>query len=133
MVVLIPHWVTLHSLILLSCPHQADFLDCSVVPPIANSDHNGLKITVNCRKPSAPLPRSSQNTRTTWHYAHADFSKARELTHNSEWNTICSSNDVESCWVKCQSSFLSIMEESIPKGVLPPRCHNLPGLNKNLV
>ena len=118
------------DLAFMSSPSQ--LLDCSVFPPIANSDHNGLKIKVNW-KPSAPPLRTCHNTRAIWQYAHADFNKARELIHNTEWNTICSSNDIDSCWAKWQSTFLSIMEESIPKKALPPCCRNLPWLNKNLV
>ena len=107
-------------------------LDCCVIPPIANSDHNGLKITVNW-KPSAQSPRPGQNTRTIWHYAHADFDKARDLIHSTEWDTICTSDDVDSCWAKWQSKFLLIMEESIPKRVLPPRRRNLPWINKKIL
>jgi len=66
----------------MSSPCQ--LLDCYVIPPIANSDHNGLKIRVNW-KPGAQSPRPGQNTRTIWHYAHADFDKARDLIHNTEW------------------------------------------------
>ena len=45
------------DLAFMSSPSQ--LLDCSVIPPIANSDHNGLKIRVNW-KPSAPPLQSSQ-------------------------------------------------------------------------
>ena len=44
------------DLAFMSSPSQ--LLDCSVIPPIANSDHNGLKLRVNW-KPSAPLLQSS--------------------------------------------------------------------------
>ena len=118
------------GLAFISSPSQ--LLDCRVIPPIANSDHNGLMIMVNW-KPSAPPPQSGQNTRIIFQYTHTDFNKARKLIHNTDWNTICTSNDVNTCWVKWQNSFSSIMEESIPKKVLPPRHRNLPWLNKNLV
>ena len=107
---------SLIDLAFMSSPCQ--LLDCCVIPPIANSDHNGLKIRVNW-KPNAQSPRPGQNTRTIWHYAHADFDKAQDLIHNIEWDTICTSDDVDSCWAKWKSKFLLIMEESIPKEYSP--------------
>ena len=47
-VLMLAHVVTLHSLILLSCPRSpSQLLDCCVIPLTANSDHNGLKLRVN--------------------------------------------------------------------------------------
>ena len=80
-VLMLAHVVTLHSLILLSCPHQANFWIVVLSLPLLILC-NGLKLRLNW-KPSVPLPRSCQNTRTIWHYAHADFNKARELIHNT--------------------------------------------------
>ena len=54
--------------------------------------------------------------RPIWSYAYADWEKACELIDNTNWDSLCS-DDIRSNW---QQQFMSIIEECIPKGVLPP-------------
>jgi len=66
-----------------------------------------------------------------WRYACADWEKACELIDNTNWDSLFS-DDINFSWSNWQQQFMSIIEECIPKGVLPPR-KNLPWLNKNLI
>ena len=65
-------------------------------------------------------------------YAHADFEKASRMIFETDWDALFS-EDVDLYCIQWQQTFLSIMEECIPKKVLPPRRCNLPWLNKTLV
>jgi len=62
---------------------------------------------------------------------HADFSKACHLISDTDWNSIISDN-VDHSWMQWQEKVLAIMEECIPRKVLPPR-RNLPWLNKGII
>ena len=119
---------SLIDLVLTSSPSQV--LHCPTTPPLASSDHNGIHLGISWQ-----LPRShclGPHRRTIWRYAHADFEKAAEMISETDWDALASDNIDQYCslW---QSTFLSIMDQCIPKKVLPPRRHNLPWLNKSLV
>ena len=64
-------------------------------------------------------------------YTYADWEKACELIDNTNWDSLCS-DDINLSWSNRQQQFMGIIEECVPKGVLPP-CKNLPWLNKNLI
>ena len=103
------------DLAFMSSPSQ--LLDCC---PIVNSDHNDLKIKVNWEQTKCSTTPFCM-ARTQGQYAYADFKKTREQIHNIEWNTI----HLMMLTLKWKSTFWLIMEESIPKRVLPPHRHNL--------
>jgi len=63
---------------------------------------------------------------------HADFEKACEMISETDWDALAS-EDIDQYCSMWQNAFLSIMNECIPKRVLPPRRRNLPWLNKGLV
>ena len=63
-------------------------------------------------------------------YSHADWDKAREKLEEFHWDGIIS-EDVNHSWAGWYSSFMSIMEECIPRKVLPSQ-RKLPWLNKNI-
>ena len=50
---------------------------CTVIPPLANSDHYGVHTIFNLKSSASTF--TSQCPRKVWCYAHADFSKACHL------------------------------------------------------
>jgi len=79
-------------------------------------------------KCSSKSPRSS--SRSVWLYAHADWDNAQEMIEEFDWNDIMSDDIIDS-WTRWHSLFMSIMQECVPRKVLPSR-RNLPWLNKNI-
>jgi len=61
------------DLVLLSSPSQ--LMKCCTIPPLANSDHNGIVTTLKWNPVTAP----TQHQRTIWRYAYADWDKTKEL------------------------------------------------------
>ena len=105
---------------------------CSVVPPLANSDHLSAHTILSLHSPM--LPKARHCPRKIWWYSHADFSRARQLISDTNWESLLS-DDINESWHQWQHRyhFLSIMEKCIPRGVLPPRRRNLPWLNKGII
>ena len=58
---------------------------CAIIPPLANSDHNGLKLEIEWKDTSS---RTYSRRRTIWRYAHADFNKACDLILETDWKAI---------------------------------------------
>ena len=100
---------------------------CETVPPLANSDHNGIllqwkwRITKGVK--TAPRP--------IWRYAQADFELANQLLSECDWDELLESDSVDQCLEAWNEYFMSVMETCIPKGTLPKK-KNLPWLTKNL-
>jgi len=124
---------SLIDLVFTTSPPQ--ILNCATIPPLDNpsakSYHLGLLLTINC-KPPADFQGSRPTRRTVWHYKHADFAKASQMISETNWDDLVS-EDIDLYCTRWQQTFLSIMEQCIPKRVLPPRKRNLPWLNKSLV
>ena len=81
----------------------------------------------------AAVKTDSQNLyKLVWRYTHADFAKASRMISKTDWDKRFS-EDIDLYCARWQQTFLSIMEQCIPKKVLPPRRHNLPWLSKSLV
>ena len=117
-----------HSLIdLVLMSNPSSLSSCQVIPPLSNSDHLGIKTEIQMRGTSEAVrpPR-----RTVWHYSHTDWGKAREKIEAFDWDGMLT-EDINLSWDRWYSNFMSIMEECIPKKVLPSR-RNLPWLNKDI-
>lgn len=110
--------VSLIDLVFVSSPVLTN--SCHVIPPLSNSDHNG--ILVQC---------SWSKGRTVWCYNHADWVRASTLIELFDWNSILS-EEVDESWSNWSKQLLSIMDECIPKRTLPKH-KNLPWLTKNLI
>ena len=97
---------TLIDLVLTSSPSQV--LDCSVIPPLATSDHNGLHLNISWK---APLPQQQSHVRrrTVWRYAHADFGKASAMINDTDWDALIS-EDIDQYCSDWQNTFMSIMD-----------------------
>ena len=70
--------------------------------------------------------------RVIWRYAHADFDRACELIDMLDMDNIIDSNSVEKSWSNWKRTFMSIMENCVPKAQLPNR-RNLSRLTKEIV
>ena len=117
---------TLIDLALLSTLSQ--MVSCDVIPPLGNSDHNGIGLLLNW---SSKPPSVKAKQRSIWKYDHADFDKANRVISDADWSFLKDQIDVDVAWDLWEQKFLSIMEECIPKGTVPTR-QNLPRLNMNI-
>ena len=104
---------------------------CTVIPPLSNSDHNGLLTRLLWRSSSSHNCPNHSKGRTVWLYRHADWAKAGDLIEDVDWESLLDDN-IDISWSNWHNKFISIMEECIPKKRLPNR-KNLPWLNRKLV
>ena len=116
---------SLIDLVLLSNPQQLH--ECSIVPPLANSDHSGLFVSLKWRSVKRP---ATNNKRAIWKYAQADFTKACRLIDDTNWDALLG-DDINDSLHNWQTKFMEIIEECIPKKVLPKR-RNLPWMTTKL-
>ena len=117
---------SLIDLALVSSPPQS--MSCTTIPPLANSDHDGLRLTVSHK---GGTQRSNTKKRTVWRYAHADFSKANHLISQTDWDSLYC-EDIDQHSTQWQDMYMSIMEQCIPTKVLPPKRRNRPWINKSI-
>ena len=102
---------SLIDLALVSSPPQS--VSCTTIPPLANSDHDGLRLTISHK---GNTQRSNTNKRTIWRYTHADFSKANHLISQTDWNSLYC-EDIDQHCTQWQDMYMSIMEQCIPTKV----------------
>ena len=117
---------TLIDLVLLSAPSQ--LVRCEVIPPLGNSDHNGINLSVKCFRNPPPV---KSRKRTIWRYSHADFDQANNLISAADWTFLDDETDMDLLWSMWEKRFMTIMEECIPKATISPR-HNLPWMNRHI-
>ena len=101
---------------------------CAVMPPIANSDHNGLMLRWAWKQPGN---RNKTKPRQIWRYAHGDFERANDILSSVDWDQLIDPTDVNQSLLNWEQYFMNVMESCIPKGVLPRR-KNVPWLSKNM-
>ena len=56
-----------------------------------------------------------------WRYKHADFDRANELLCDMDLDNILNPYDIQMSWKRFKSTFLDVMEQCIPRSVLPAR------------
>jgi len=78
----------------------------------------------NIRRPAAT------HKRVIWKYAQADFGKAREIINDTDWDRLLT-DDINESLGYWQAKFVGIIEDCVPKKVLPKR-QNLPWMTRNL-
>ena len=80
------------------------------IPALSNSDHLGLMANLSfkstCRNPQG---------RVVWRYTHADWERACNLIHATDWFALLDSTDINLSWTNWSKAFLSIMDKCIPK------------------
>ena len=104
---------------------------CDVIPPLCNSDHNGIFVQGSWRSSSRHNCENHSKGRTIWHYSLADWERAALLIESFDWSSLLL-EDVNEAWSSWCKQFMAIMEECIPKKNLPKR-KNLPWLSKRLI
>ena len=118
---------SLIDLIYLSCPSR--LISCATIPPLANSDHSGLSLTVSLRDNRRNPKRSC---RKIWRYDLADYELANSMISNADWDALLSPNNIDTCWTNWHSKFMKVMGGCIPQAVL--RCRkNLPWITKPII
>ena len=66
---------------------------CTIIPPLHNSDHSGLKINLSLRSTLAATKRCM-----VWRYKHADWDKACGLINSTDWKSLIDQSDVNKSW-----------------------------------
>ena len=80
---------SLLDIALVSTPEKLK--ECSIIPSISNSDHNGLLLEWSWNfSPHYAKPTAG----TVWKYSHADFQKANELLADTDWEKLLDTTDV---------------------------------------
>ena len=91
------------------------------IPPIGNSDHNGMLSTISMHThPAAPQVPSK-----IWRYNFVDFEGANEILSQVDASSVIVDADVGASWSNWETLFLETMEKCIPTSTLPKR-RNLP-------
>ena len=101
-------------------------LDCDTIPALATSDHLEISLTLAWNPPCARMPKPQK----VWLYSLGDFEKACSMIHETNWDTILTS-DVDDAAKRWCDSFLAIMEECIPQYHLQKKW-NLPWIIWNI-
>ena len=117
-----PHsnYSSLIDLVLL--PTTSQLKKCSVIPPLCNSDHNGIVLVLKWSQKPSPAKVCSK---TIWRYTHANFN---QLIFDFDWSFLEQETDVDTAWNKWEQTFITIMEHCIPKVSISARS-NLPWMN----
>ena len=103
---------TLIDLIFVATPTLVK--SCLTIPPLSNSDHNGLQLLVTIKSPK----RSEKPTpRKIWKYALANFDSITSRLENTDWDKIFL-DDVDTCWNNWKNYFLSVMDKFIPHSMV---------------
>ena len=102
--------------------------DCSVIPPLQSSDHNGILLKLKWKQGGN---QTFSHKRKIWRYAHADFLKAENLIANTDWGFIVT-GDVNNALANWEQTYMQIMEECIPQKTIPNK-PNLPWLTKDIL
>ena len=74
------------------------------MPPLGNSDHACIDVTLLPRKVSRDA-NQSKAYRKVWKYAQADFDEANELLNISNTD-VCPEDDIEQAWSKWEKYFV---------------------------
>ena len=117
---------SLIDLALMSNPSQLQ--DCSTIPPLGNSDHCGVSLSIRWK---CNTEHVTVNPRKIWRYTHANFERACELLEAVNWDDLISS-DINEAWTNWYSKFMEIINECVPKAFLSKR-RNLPWLSKDII
>ena len=117
------------TLIDLALVSSADHVkDCSVIPPLLNSDHNGILLKLKWKQGGQ---QTLSHKRKIWRYAHADFVKACNLIENTNWDSVITGN-VNEALANGENTYMQIMEECIPQKTIPKKS-NLPWLTRDIL
>ena len=117
---------TLIDLIFASSPFQVE--SCSTIPPLANSDHNGLQLTISVKSSKRAVKGVP---RRIWKYSLADFDSMADYLESIDWNLVLVGN-INNCWENWKNCFLRIMDMSIPNSTVITN-RRLPWINHTII
>ena len=109
-------------------PSSTEVVSCAVVPPIANSDHNGVQLVL---RQQTPGKQCTTNKRRIWRYARADWTHANNLLQAECWDDLLHL-DANEAWTQWESRFMAIMEQCIPHSQATKQ-QNLPWVTKQVL
>ena len=92
---------------------KTKLLDCSVIPPFANADHNGLELL----KQKHYEKQVRLTSRTIWRCKNADYihAKACQMIDKIEWNGLLHEDDVDRSAINWYNTFMEVMSTCIPE------------------
>ena len=102
---------------------------CSTMPPIANSDHNGLQLSFKWRLSGR---QAQQPPRTIWRYRNADFRMACQMFDDTDWDSLLPEEDIDTAATNWHRKFMDVISICIPQQTLKGR-RNVPWLTKNII
>ena len=73
----------------------------------------------------------NKKSRKVWCYKHADFTKARQLILDIDWDSLLI-NDIDIAWANWYKAFMEVMKKCIPRRQLPINQRNIPWINKKI-
>ena len=73
----------------------------------------------------------NKRSRIVWCYKHADFTKARQLILDIDWDSLLI-NDIDIAWANWYKAFMEVMKKCIPRRQLPINQRNIPWINKKV-
>ncbi len=107
-----------------------NLLKCCTIPPLGNSDHQGISVSVKWNVSSKKLITKS---RLIWRYKYADFTEACNLLEQINWDDIFANcSNVNAAVEMFQTHFLHIMSLTIPRSNIREK-HNIPWLSKDII
>ena len=107
---------------------KTQLLDCSVIQPFANADHNGLELSFKWKHSGKQVCTAQ---RTIWRYQDADYRKACQLIEEADWDHLLRENDIDCSATNWHNKFMEIMSACIPQKTLR-RKRNVPWLTTNI-
>ena len=120
---------TLIDLALLSSPSQRK--ECSVIPPLCNSNYDGINLILKWSYSNSSLGRGKVARQNIWKYTHADFEKANLLIEAGDWTFLYNVSDINQTWELWQQTFVEIIEECIPKTFISLE-NSIPWMQKHI-
>ena len=90
---------------------------CETVPPLGNSDHNGILTNLSLIRKHTPIQPCKGCQ--VWRYDYADWNTACHLLQCFDWSSIMSDN-IEQVWDSWHRIFMSVMKQTIPSSEIKP-------------
>ena len=104
-------------------PSSFSSYSCNVLPPISNSDHHSILLSLPLTATSSPAPSSPSTSRRVWLYHRADTLTMNKLLWSTHWTSILSTTDVNHSWQVFKHIFLKVMHLTIPSQIVSPSLH----------
>ena len=89
---------------------------CSIVPPLSNSDHNGILIQMRWRQSGSSSCPNNSKGRKIWLYDHADWDRAIELLDSCDWDVLLG-QDANESWTTGVNSFCQLWKNVYQEGL----------------